>query len=387
MTLTELMDSNIKYKYTLNTPKYIVVRLDRLIKNFKLNPNQRKLLSEIKSILVGVYPSEQALKNSIKGLSKKTSILKEARSSLVDGILINIVVILSAVSVGSAALAIDGYTNGKLLAKPIEGKINASKYMTKNVIVVEIDEKVWSEVEDALGKLEASLSSGNDFATSIRTVKDDLAKNKISFQRPGKGTALDGALGINIHNNYGKSKDKTGEIVMNYTHYEDEYKALVRDADSIKRAAGILTREIEGTLVHELTHREQFKKVNKMITRFIDGNYSTESSVYNKQIIEIVAYHNQLEFGLNKYNDGEYMVIYIDDIRPQMLRNIMEIYPDSDIVVKTIKEKAKQAIKLNSTVNISKKQAERTKEFVKELTDNKKAIQVVMSDIKSIKND
>lgn len=140
MNLQELLEQEgkSKTKYTLNTPKSVIVKLNKLIQS-DLKNNHKKTLQEIKGILVGKYPNEQALQNSLKGLQSKINSLNEAKASRTKVLLLAIVTsLLTACNTAEIINRIPVIRNIAGIEREVEIK------------EVQIEQNIWKEIEKNL---------------------------------------------------------------------------------------------------------------------------------------------------------------------------------------------------------------------------------------------
>lgn len=149
MNLQEFLDQEgkSKTKYTLNTPKSVIVKLNKLIQSTDLKDSHKKTLQEIKGILVGKYPNEQALRNSLKGLQSKINSLNEAKTSKTKVLLLAIVTsLLTACNTAEVISKIPVMRN----ITNVEREITSETKMQE----VQIEQETWTEIERNLKQID-----------------------------------------------------------------------------------------------------------------------------------------------------------------------------------------------------------------------------------------
>ena len=149
MNLQELLEQEgiSKTKYVLNTPKSVIVKLNKLIQSDDLKDSHKKTLKEIKGILIGKYPNMQSLQNSFKGLQSKINSLNEAKSSKIKVLLLAIVTsLLTACNTAEIISKIPVIRN----ITSIERELTPETRMQE----VQIEQETWSEVEKALNQID-----------------------------------------------------------------------------------------------------------------------------------------------------------------------------------------------------------------------------------------
>lgn len=372
MTIGNLLTES---KFALNTPNYIIKRFDDLINNKNIKPKQKKVLQEIKGILIGKYPTEQSLKNSLKGVKNKVDVLNEKVLDKWDRAIYSLV---AAITIMSGAIGVKLSSNiysdpNSKIASAVEKNFNSSKTMA-GILTVEVDEANWKKIEDILSKLENELNKGNGLEAGFETLRKDFSDNKIDLVKHPESKF------------YGIYKNKTDRIEFNVSIFKESARYLEKDNEFIKTTANNIKIRTASMLKHEMTHQTQYKKVNFIVQKMIELRYSNIKDSYEKQMIEVGAYYAQIKQRMN--DDSE-----IDSIRgldqdkslSQVLRNIVEVYPESDQVIKAIKSVGKNYKNLDSTLNITSKQSAKMREYIQLLQDNKSAIEIVRNDLNSKK--
>lgn len=149
MNLQELLEQEIKskIKYTLNTPKSVIVKLNKLIQSTDLKDSHKKTLQEIKGILVGKYPNEQALRNSLKGLQSKINSLNEAKTSKTKVLLLAIVTsLLTACNTAEVISKIPVIRNITNVEKEITSETKMQEF--------QIEQEIWTEIQRNLKQIQ-----------------------------------------------------------------------------------------------------------------------------------------------------------------------------------------------------------------------------------------
>lgn len=359
-TINFLLEESLKKKFILNTPKRIVSKLDKLISITP--PKYKKTLIEIKSILIGKYPNEKSLKNSLKGLNKKSLSLTENTNKL-NKILTTLIISLSVLVTGLGVPMVDVMSGGKLSA-PIERLYNSSENYTKNVYLVEVDEKEWKEIEILLDKFEEELLKENGTDKAIESIRDDLKKKSVYLI--DKSDDFDGSY----------NRD-TNEITINKELVNDiDGKHFKKTAPLQKQNIKALRAKLGGTLYHEFSHKQQRKNLSNLQNAFTGYRYDTEvnqkerdNTIYSKKAEEVGAYHKQLSYLFKtEPSMGRFMIKKLLKGMPQVLKNMITVYPEDDSVVKEIMkiskdDKSFQLLKHN--INLSDNGLEKLKKNIK----------------------
>jgi hypothetical protein len=155
-----------KTKYRLNTPKSVIVKINSALKSDSLSNKHKKTLSEIRGILVGKYPTKQALENSLKGLEKKVNSLNEAKTSKIKALILAIIVSLTtacnSADVVKKAISPNRFTS-------IEREITPEE---QNIVQVEMD--TWREIEENLERIanEQKEEQSNEISRYMQALSD-----------------------------------------------------------------------------------------------------------------------------------------------------------------------------------------------------------------------
>lgn len=369
MTIKQIFNED--KKYILNTPKYIIKRFYILINHKNIQPNQKKVLQELKNILIGKYSTEQALKNSIKGIKNKVNFLNEKVLSKLDKLIFSLATAFSVF--GSLPFHFYKRTDIKPVVA-IERNINASNTMAR-LLTVEVDEKTWESIIDILNRIEEQLNNGSTLDDAYASEKENLNTAGIDIVKYLPGSAS------------GRYISRTKRIELNInntinTQVREFTDSLTRDNAWIKYIANEVKESNIETLKHELIHKAQFKKLNSLISKMIELRYSMKNKSYEQQMVEVGAYHASIEqFILNKNLDT------IKLLSKQIARNIIEVYPDSDPVVKAIKEYVSLGEVSTSTLNLKPEQAVKMKAYIEELQKNKVSKEIIETALANYKEE
>lgn len=327
-------------KVSLNIPKKIINKLNLAIAISK-KPARTKQLKELKGILVGKYPSANALKNSVKGIDKKAKKLTEDEmlNESIDGFIRGINRALLTAMIGASALGAAGHGPLKDAATMVKG------YENKSAIVRDIGTAVSPEKRAAAYKnatLNAEISLTENQLKSIESNVDQMIKLIIKedydvkdekqlkqleeyFKKYNIEFVKEGSLGAGVGGRHTGSDDSI-KIVKN------------KDAAWTKAA-----------IVHELTHRAQYKELKAKIplTAGAFMNSGGRDISYFDKPEEIGAYHKEFKYIISKIKSAKtqkekqmYMKLITQtnsNSKDKLRVNILKNYPETDSVVKFFK--------------------------------------------------